>query len=360
MILPLFVLLCGMGCGNFAARRMAQAPNTYPTWFTPNAPVTLRFSEKLLTGFPNQYLQIPSPAARIRYRIIDPGDYQFHWTNRVDEAKGTLDLSFDAKIASAAERTNRWSQNPRGLVVLLHGYGVAGFAMLPWAFLLAQEGWRCVLVDLRGHGRSTGKQIYFGTQEIQDLSALLDQLGAGRNLAQPVCVVGHSYGAVLALRWKLRDPRLDKVVAMSPYADLASAAQNIRQQYAPWVPKSFVTAGLHKLPELLHVPERELNPDRWMEANHETALFVAGEADRIAPPDQVERLYELAGPGNKLLLVPRAAHELLPFYLDALAAPVNDWLSGQSQISSLQDVQGAGSGRFSDSAPLHSASLRQR
>ncbi len=325
------MLVVGLsGCGRFAARRMAQAPNTYPTWLAPKAPVTLEFSDKILRAFTNEYVEIPWPAARIRYRVVDPADYQFEWTNHLDEAHGQLDFSFTANIAYLADRTNHWSSHPRGTIVLLHGYGVAGFAMLPWALYLAQEGWRCVLVDLRGHGKSTGKQIYFTTQEVRDMTALLDKMEAEGRVAGPVSVLGDSYGAVLALRWKLNDPRLHKVIAISPYADLSSAILNISRQYAGWIPQFFIKAGLRKLPDLLHVKPDELNPETWISTlrhNEPTTLFVAGGADKIAPLKQVEQLHKLSGPENRLLIIPNAAHEPLPFYLDNLAQPVVRWFS---------------------------------
>jgi pimeloyl-ACP methyl ester carboxylesterase len=85
---------------------------------------------------------------------------------------------------------------------------------------LAQEGWRCVLVDLRGHGKSTGRRIYFGVQEARDLSQLLDELARDGQLARPVATLGESYGAALALRWKGLDPRVGPVVAIAPCAVL--------------------------------------------------------------------------------------------------------------------------------------------
>jgi pimeloyl-ACP methyl ester carboxylesterase len=339
----LLLIVCASGCAGFAARRMVQAPNTYPQWLAPKAPVTLEFSNKMLAVFTNQYLQISNPEARIRYRIMEPADYQFHWSNYVDQAHGQFDLSFSAQTDHLQDRTNQWTQNPRGTVVLLHGYGVASFAMLPWGFLLAEEGWRCVLVDLRGHGKSTGKQIYFGTQEVRDLTALLDQLNETQPAALlPVSVIGDSYGAVLALRWKMIDPRVGKVVAISPYADLSSAILNISEQYAPWLPKSFIKAGVRKLPDLLHVKPTDLNPSSWMSAMKEEqrrALFIAGGKDKIAPLDQVERLYQLAGPGNELVVVPDAAHEPLPFYLDQLAPPITHWLAGEHSAGASASYQ---------------------
>jgi pimeloyl-ACP methyl ester carboxylesterase len=133
-------------------------------------------------------------------------------------------------------------------VVLLHGYGLAQFSMAPWALRLAQEGWRCVLVDLRGHGKSTGKRIYFGIQETHDLSQLLDATGADGRLKEPVAAFGESYGAVLALRWKPVEPRVRTVVAITPYAGLSNTVLNLRHEYARWLPKTLVKAGLKKLP----------------------------------------------------------------------------------------------------------------
>ena len=77
--------------------------------------------------------------------------------------------------------------------------------MAPWAVRLAEDGWRCVLVDLRGHGKTNGRRIYFGVQEARDLGQLLDRLARDGELAGPVAVVGESYGAALALRWKGED-----------------------------------------------------------------------------------------------------------------------------------------------------------
>ena len=324
--LLLVLLVCGTGCGRFAARRMVQAPNTYPQWLAPKAPVSVAFNDKLLTVFSNEFVQIESPKAKLRYRIIEPAKYEFRSTHRFNHQLDQFELSFSANIDNLPQRTNAWTHSPRGTVVLVHGYGVAGFAMLPWALLLAEEGWRCVLVDLRGHGKSTGRQIYFGIQEVADLRALLDQLSAENRVAPPVSVVGHSFGAVLALRWSLSDSRIQKVVAISPYADLSKAVLSISNQYAPWLPDSFLRAGLRKLPDLLHVPQQELHPAMWMHENGRIALFVAGAKDTIVPVDQVELLHHLAGPGNQMLVVSKAGHEALPFYFDQLAQPVTEWL----------------------------------
>jgi len=113
------------------------------------------------------------------------------------------------------------------------------YAMFPWALRLAEDGWRCVLVDLRGHGKSTGSQITFGIHETRDLSQLLDRLEEDGELARPVSAVGVSYGASLALRWKAADKRVGPAVAVAPYGVLSNAVMNVCREYAPWLPRWF-------------------------------------------------------------------------------------------------------------------------
>src|SRR6476646_6006286 len=89
ILLLVALALVGTGCGSFVARRIAQAPNSYPTWFAPRARVELALGSNMLTAFPPQYLEIGPPAARMRYRVIEPADYHFKVssTNWLDHGK---------------------------------------------------------------------------------------------------------------------------------------------------------------------------------------------------------------------------------------------------------------------------------
>jgi pimeloyl-ACP methyl ester carboxylesterase len=212
----------------------------------------------------------------------------------------------------------------------LHGYGLAQFSLAPWALRLAQEGWRCVLVDLRGHGKSTGKRIYYGTRETRDLSQLLDRLEQDGQLNDPVAAFGESYGAALALRWKAAEPRVRTVVAITPYAGLSNAVLNLCHEYAGWVPRMFLRAGLKKLPAVLEVPAQELDTSTELARNPVAALFVAGAEDRITPVADVEQLQALAAPGSKLMVVPGATHEAVTYFFADLVPPVLAWLAGET------------------------------
>ncbi len=309
------------------ARRLVQAPNTYPTWFAPKAPVAVAFSPKMLTNFPKQFVDVGPPSARLCYRVVEPADYHLTVTstNWLEHGRKQFEFEFHAEVPG---QSNAWTPSPRGTVVLLHGYGLAQFSMAPWALRLAQAGWRCVLVDLRGHGKSTGKRIYYGIQETHDLSRLLDRLAEDGQLNEPVAAFGESYGAALALRWKTVEPRVRTVVAITPYAGLSNAVLNLCQEYAGWMPKIFIRAGLKKLPSVLEVPATELDITTELARNPPTALFVAAAEDRITPVADVKQLQVLAAPGSELIVVPEATHEAVTYFFADLVPPVLAWLSG--------------------------------
>lgn len=96
-------------------------------------------------------------------------------------------------------------------VVMLHGLLLGNVAT--WYFTAAPAlavGHRVRLYDLRGHGRSgrpaTGYTI---ADHLGDLDVMA---GDG-----PVSLVGHSFGAVVALRWALANPgRVERLVLVDP------------------------------------------------------------------------------------------------------------------------------------------------
>ena len=316
------------GCGTFIAHSIARAPNRYPTWLAPHAPVALAFNPKLLTNFVAHYVDVGPPPARLCYRIIEPADYHLviSSTNWLEHHQKQYEFTFRASLPG---QSNVWTASPHGTVLLLHGYGVAQFSMLPWALRLAEDGWRCVLVDLRGHGKSTGRKIYFGVKETKDMTQLLDALARDNQLAEPVSLVGESYGAVLALRCKTVEPRIHSVVAIAPYASLSNTVLNIRQDYASWLPKVVVESGLKRLPSILKIPASEFDTTTVLRRKPVTALFVAGGEDRITSVTEVECLRSLALPESEFIVVPDATHEALTYYFSDLLAPILAWLGGE-------------------------------
>jgi pimeloyl-ACP methyl ester carboxylesterase len=321
LLLPALVT----GCGTFVAHRMIEAPNTYPSWLAPPAPVLLAFDENLLTNAPARFADVGPPSARLHYRVVEPADYHLKIIATNWSVHG--DMHYQFTFHAGQPQTNIWTVNPHGTVFLLHGYGLAEFSMVPWAWCLAQEGWRCVLVDLRGHGKSTGEKIYWGLNETRDMSQLLDVLTNQYQVAPPVAVIGESYGAALALRWKTTDSRVSQVVAIAPYGVLSNAVLNICHDYASLLPRAVIRAGLKQLPVVLNVQADDLDTTTVLTRHPVSALFIAGVEDKIIPSDDVLSLFEKALPGSELITVPDATHETVTYHFSEILPPVLAWLN---------------------------------
>jgi pimeloyl-ACP methyl ester carboxylesterase len=326
--LLLAVMLGATACspGRFIAGQMAKAPNSHPTFFAPHAPVTLGLGTGLWSRLPEHWVEVGPPPAALVARLFEPGDYglTLRTTNWHEGRRHHLKL--DLKV-TLPPRPLPEHPRPRGTLVLVHGYGIALDAMAPWGFLLAQEGWRCVLVNLRGHGRSTGDRISYGPVEARDLAQVLDALERRGLASGPFGVLGVSYGASLALRWAGQDARIGAVVAVTPYAELGAAALNIRDEYARWLPRGWARAGARALPDVLGVTAAELDTAAVLAARPVRALFIAGGADRITPPADVGRLARLAAPGSETAEVPDAGHEAAPYFFEELRGPVTAWFA---------------------------------
>jgi len=76
--------------------------------------------------------------------------------------------------------------------MLLHGWGGSANDMLPLAWAFARAGWRSVVFDMPGHGRSPQRE----SSLVEFLRAM--QLVAGA-LGNPEIIVGHSFGGAAAV-----------------------------------------------------------------------------------------------------------------------------------------------------------------
>ncbi len=98
-------------------------------------------------------------------------------------------------------------------VLLLHGKNFWGDAWAGVARALAARGFRVVVPDQLGFGRSSKPDVHYSFELLaRNTRAILDDLGVGR-----VAVVGHSMGGMLAVRFALMFPeRVERLVLEDP------------------------------------------------------------------------------------------------------------------------------------------------
>lgn len=116
---------------------------------------------------------------------------------------------------------------PRGTVLLLHGKNFFGAYWRDTIEALREAGYRVVVPDQVGFGKSSRPAIRYSFHLLADNTRrLLDELGVER-----VAVVGHSMGGMLATRFTLMFPdRVTRIVLENPIGLEDYAAK------APWLP----------------------------------------------------------------------------------------------------------------------------
>jgi 3-oxoadipate enol-lactonase len=103
-------------------------------------------------------------------------------------------------------------------VVLLHGLSATRRNVVQGSRALLRRGYRLIAYDARGHGASSPGPSYAYPELVEDLEAVLEQLGLER-----VALVGSSMGATTAMAFALRSPdRAAALVQITP-AYLGSA-----------------------------------------------------------------------------------------------------------------------------------------
>ena len=178
-------------------------------------------------------LPVGPPPGELAVAVVEPGNYQFSYTVEVkqnDRGNRWFAPKFDWKLP---DRDKTEPSTTRGTILVLHGYRDAKENVAHWALCLAQAGYRCVLIDLRGHGRSSGDTIGFGAFEVQDLKQVLDDLQRRGLAGARVGMLGISYGASMSLLLAAQDKRVVAVVAFEPFSNAAKAVVEFAHGVAP-------------------------------------------------------------------------------------------------------------------------------
>lgn len=128
---------------------------------------------------------------------------------------------------------------PRGTLVFFHGQGDFVDRYPPILSPFVDAGYRCILTDLPGHGRSGGSRG--AVPGLKFVDQLLEDSLQGQ--PEPYLVAGHSMGGLLALRFFLAHPdRFEAAWFSSPLLDPMRQAKPLLRtilplvaHIAPWV-----------------------------------------------------------------------------------------------------------------------------
>lgn len=225
---------------------------------------------------------------------------------------------------------------PRGTIFILHGYKAskANDVYLTWARKFTQAGYRSVLVDLRGHGHSTGDWLTFGVVESRDISQVINALSERDLLAGKVGVFGRSYGAAVAIQLAALDPRVQTVVAIEPFRSMREMIPHFSrkamgafafvfpvsdEQWKKGIDQAGLVAGFDTYNASAYKAVTKTNTP---------IMFIHGKNDVMVPPWHSQTMYEQTTGPSRLLLIDNENHKTLGTYnIDRIQYDVIDWFN---------------------------------
>ena len=162
-----------------------------------------------------------------------------------------------------------WVEGARGVVVVSHGLGEHSGRYKKLALALNRSGFSVYALDHFGHGLSEGKRGH-----VDDFARYSTQLhefiGLIRrdNPEQPVHLLGHSMGGLIASAYVARYGDVDSLILSAP---------GFRGRKEPSAPERFLLKGLVRLLPQLTLPNRV--DSRWL--SRDPAVVEAYEADQL-------------------------------------------------------------------------------
>ena len=232
---------------------------------------------------------------------------------------------------------------PRGTVLVLHGIYARSITMWPQARALSCAGYRVALVDLRGHGRSTGEYLTYGVREAQDVSQVIDVLDRQRLIAGAIGVLGISYGATTSIHLAACDPRIGAVVAIEPFGMVRPEIRQFGDVMAPeiacFISDSQFQRAVDRAGAIAGFDPDGSDAVDAIERTSAPVLLLHGTDDWIAPYWNSVVLQQAAPDHCERIPIPRGGHTSLWFDLDgSVSAHAVEWFNrwiGQPRLATM-------------------------
>ncbi|MEO0575092.1 MAG: alpha/beta fold hydrolase [Pseudomonadota bacterium] len=315
------------GCASILADRIVTPPNADGPKITPDARESLVERMGLQPGSIGTlsgtlaFLKMPAKPMQIALTA------EFS-TNASGVKSAEIEMTFDPDPAR-----NAYSK-PVGTIVSLHGFGLEKESMPGYASMFADAGFDVYMVDLPGHGESTGEYVTYGLRESQAIAGLINKL-IDEQAPKPLIVFGVSLGGATAIRAAAIADGVDAVLAMQPFENPLDVIPNFRHRapaYLRWAISEYtMEKAIEKAERKAGFAFEDARIQPLLGEYETPTLLMHSAQDLLVPAAQSESLARSIDPLSALLVDPdgmghqsfpvdvgQRCHEMLPWLTDTL------------------------------------------
>lgn len=198
------------------------------------------------------------------------------------------------------------------VILLLHAVRADRSTMVSRAQLLMKHGFSVLLIDLQGHGETSGEAITLGFRESADVVAAREWIkytAPGRKIG----VVGCSLGGASVLLAP-QPSGFDAVVLESVYPRIGRAVENRIRLRLGFLAPILTPLLLMQLEPRLHIAASDLEPIRSIGRLGAPVLIAAGSKDEHTTLEESRELFDAASEPKTLWVAEGARHQDLLAY----------------------------------------------
>ena len=194
--------------------------------------------------------------------------------------------------------------HPKAVVIYLSGIVQPSVTYFyGHAKLMQDNGYSSILLDVRSHGQSSGKQIGLGYTEISDVQAVVGYISnCDEYEGVPIILHGASMGGAIALNAFGQIPEIDAVIAMSSYSSFEDEIMDQLDRYhVPGVIQSLEKPIIILALKMIYGGQAvdELKPVMQIQNAHGRPVFlIACTGDVEVPPINTQQLGEACPDAN--------------------------------------------------------------
>ncbi|HHY27848.1 MAG TPA: lysophospholipase [Desulfitobacterium dehalogenans] len=234
----------------------------------------------------------------VDYGVIEDHPLQKMYTSS-DFALTSNDMMLTTEDSYEVWASEVTVENPKAIIIYLSGIRQPSvtyfYGHAKW---MKSEGYASFLLEVRGHGKSSGDRVCLGYEEAADVKAVVDYIKQQeRYKGVPIVIHGVSMGGAIAINSFGQIDEITGLIAMSAYSSFEDVVVDTMKQYniprficdieKPLVRLSLQTVFGDKVNDLKPIKQVENIGER-------PALFIASANDTEVSYENMNRLLKAA------------------------------------------------------------------